>query len=150
MVMGQVEQIAVRRVASVNPASGEVLREFEGADEREVQAAVARARAAQAAWADVGIRGRIAVLREFQRRLYAKKSEIATAITREAGKPRAEALVTEVLVVLDAVRFLIESAWGLLRDEPVPHGNLITKLKSGQLVREPHGVIGIISPWNYP
>jgi len=143
-------QIAVRKVESVNPATGEVLREFECAGESEVRAAVARARAAQAAWADLGLRRRIAVLREFQRRLYAKKSEIAAAITREAGKPVAEALVTEVLVVLDATRFLIGSAWGLLRDEPVPHGNLITKLKSGQLVREPHGVVGIISPWNYP
>jgi succinate-semialdehyde dehydrogenase/glutarate-semialdehyde dehydrogenase len=53
-------------------------------------------------------------------------------------------------VVLDAARFLIDNAWALLRDEPVPHGNLATKLKSGFLVREPHGVIGIISPWNYP
>ncbi len=147
---GQVEQIAIRRVAPVNPATGEVLREFEGADESEVQAAVARARVAQGGWAGLGLRRRIAVLRDFQGKLYAKKSEIAAAITREAGKPVAEALVTEVLVVLDAVRFLIGSAWGLLRDEPVPHGNLITKLKSGQLVREPHGVIGIISPWNYP
>jgi succinate-semialdehyde dehydrogenase/glutarate-semialdehyde dehydrogenase len=90
------------------------------------------------------------VLREFQGNLYAKKSEIAAAITREVGKPLVEALVTEVLVVLDAARFLIDNAWGLLRDEPVPHGNLVTNLKSGWLVREPHGVIGIISPWNYP
>jgi len=72
------------------------------------------------------------------------------AITREAGKPLAEALVTEVLVVLDSARFLIDNAWNLLRDEAVPHGNLATKLKRGYLVREPHGVIGIISPWNYP
>jgi acyl-CoA reductase-like NAD-dependent aldehyde dehydrogenase len=143
-------QIAVRKVSSVNPATGEVLRELECAGESEVHAAVARARAAQPAWADMGVRHRIAVIREFQRRLYTRKSEIAAAITREAGKPLAEALVTEVLVVLDAARFLIDSAWGLLRDEPVPHGNLVTKLKSGRLVREPHGVIGIIAPWNYP
>src|SRR5205807_1459443 len=76
--------------------------------------------------------------------------EIAGIITREAGKPLAEALVTEILVVLDAARFLIDNAFALLRDEPVPHANLATKLKSGRLVREPHGVIGIISPWNYP
>src|ERR1039458_2325777 len=143
-------QIAARKVASVNPATGEVLRELECAGEGEVEAAVARARAAQAAWAELGLRRRIAVLREFQGKLYAKKSEVATAITREVGKPVVEALVTEVLVVLDAARFLIDNAWGLLRDEPVPHGNLVTKLKSGWLVREPHGVIGIISPWNYP
>src|SRR5579859_8168302 len=143
-------QIATQKLVSVNPATGEVLRELECAQEPEVEAAVKRARAAQGAWSDLGIRKRIALLREFQGRLYARKSEIAAAITREAGKPLAEALVTEVLVVLDAARFLIDNAWGLLRDEPVPHANLVTKLKSGWLVREPHGVIGIISPWNYP
>jgi len=143
-------QIAARKIASVNPATGEVLREFECAGEDEVGGVVARARAAQAAWAELGLRRRIAVLREFQAKLHAKKSEIAAAITREAGKPLVEALVTEVLVALDAARFLIDNAWGLLRDEPVPHGNLVTKLKSGWLVREPYGVIGIISPWNYP
>ena len=61
-----------------------------------------------------------------------------------------EALVTEVLVVLDAARFLIENAFALLRDEPLPHGNLAVKTKSGRILREPYGVIGIISPWNYP
>jgi succinate-semialdehyde dehydrogenase/glutarate-semialdehyde dehydrogenase len=111
---------------------------------------VSRAQVAQTAWAALGVRRRIALVREFQARLQEKKSEIAAAITREAGKPVAEALVTEVLVVLDAARFLIDNAWGLLRDEAVPHGNLATKLKRGRLVREPHGVIGIISPWNYP
>jgi succinate-semialdehyde dehydrogenase/glutarate-semialdehyde dehydrogenase len=90
------------------------------------------------------------VIREFQSKLHARKSEIAAAITREAGKPLAEAITTEVLVVLDAARFLIENAGRLLRDEPVPHGNLATKLKRGLLLREPYGVIGIISPWNYP
>jgi acyl-CoA reductase-like NAD-dependent aldehyde dehydrogenase len=143
-------QIAARKVSSVNPATGEVLRELECADEREVLAVVARAHAAQAAWAEIGVRRRIAVLREFQRRLHEKKSEIAAAITREAGKPVAEALTTEVLVVLDAARFLIDNAYRLLRVEPVPHGNLAAKLKSGRLVREPYGVVGIISPWNYP
>jgi len=143
-------QIPVRRIVSVNPATGEVLRELGCAGEADVFAAVARARAAQAAWAELGLRHRIAVLREFQGKLHARKSGIAAAITREVGKPLVESLVTEVLVVLDAARFLVDHAWRLLRDEPVPHGNLATKLKSGWLVREPHGVIGIISPWNYP
>src|SRR6201988_2670029 len=143
-------QIGAGKLASVNPATGEVLRELDCAGEGDVQAAVSRARPAQAAWAELGLRRRIDVLREFQRKLYARKSEITAAITREVGKPLVEALVTEVLVVLDAARFLIDNAWGLLRDEPVPHANLVTKLKSGRRSRGAHGVIGIISPWNYP
>jgi succinate-semialdehyde dehydrogenase/glutarate-semialdehyde dehydrogenase len=142
--------VAARRVASVNPATGEVLREFVGTSAGDVMAAVERARAAQKAWAATGVRARIAVVREFQRRLHGKKSAIGQAITREAGKPVAEALTTEVLVVLDAARFLIENAYRLLKDEVLPHGNLATKLKRGVLVREPYGVVGIISPWNYP
>jgi acyl-CoA reductase-like NAD-dependent aldehyde dehydrogenase len=143
-------EVAARKVSSVNPATGELLRELECASEGGVQAAVARARAAQAAWAEIGVRRRIAVLREFQRRLLKKKSEIAEAITGEAGKPIAESLTTEVLVVLDAARFLIENAYRRLRDEPLPHASFAAKLKSGRLVREPYGVVAIISPWNYP
>jgi acyl-CoA reductase-like NAD-dependent aldehyde dehydrogenase len=143
-------EIGAGKIASLNPATGETVRELDCAGEADVFAAVERARAAQSAWAERGLRHRISLLRQFQATVYAKKSEIAAAITREAGKPLAEALVTEVLVVLDGARFLIDNAWSLLRDEPVPHGNLVTKLKRGWLVREPHGVIGIISPWNYP
>lgn len=143
-------QISVRKIASANPATGELLREFECASEAEVQAAVARAHAVQPAWAGLGARQRIAILRAFQQLLHQRKSEIAKLVTREAGKPYVEALLTEVLVVLDAARFLIENAYRLLRDESVPHGSLAMKTKSGRLVREPYGVIGIISPWNYP
>ena len=82
--------------------------------------------------------------------LHERKSEVAALITREAGKPLVEALLTEVLVVLDATRFCVENAFAFLRDQPVPHGNLAMKTKTGHILREPHGVIGIISPWNYP
>ena len=143
-------QIAVRKIQSVNPATGEVLRELDCIAETEIVAAVERAHAAEGAWANLGLKKRLAIIREFQCSLHARKSDIAAAITREAGKPLPEALVTEVLVVLDAARFLIDNAFALLRDESLPHGNLATKLKSGRLIREPYGVIGIISPWNYP
>jgi acyl-CoA reductase-like NAD-dependent aldehyde dehydrogenase len=89
-------------------------------------------------------------VRRFQRKLVERKNETASAITREAGKPVAEALTTEILVVLDSARFLIENAVRFLSEEPLPHGNIATKLKTGVLLREPYGVIGIISPWNYP
>jgi succinate-semialdehyde dehydrogenase/glutarate-semialdehyde dehydrogenase len=143
-------QVAIRKVVSVNPATGEVLRELECATDVEVQAAVAMARRAQPAWAALNVGKRIAILHEFQSLLHGKKSEVARLITREAGKPYVEALLTEVLVVLDATRFVMENARSFLRDQPVPHGSLAMKTKTGRLLREPHGVIGIVSPWNYP
>jgi acyl-CoA reductase-like NAD-dependent aldehyde dehydrogenase len=142
--------ITTRKVASVNPATGEALREFECATEGEVQAAVARAHAAQRVWGEVPVRKRAAILKGFQNLLQQNKSEVARLITSEAGKPYVEALLTEVMVVLDAARFCVENAYGLLREQRVPHGNLAMKTKSGRIVREPYGVIGIISPWNYP
>ena len=141
---------AISRIASVNPATGEVLGELDSAGPAEVRAAVARARAAQLDWQAWGVRNRTRVLRRFQQILLARKSDVARRITQEAGKPLAEALTTEVLVVLDAARFLIENGFSLLRDERLPHGNLILKAKFGRILREPYGVIGIISPWNYP
>jgi acyl-CoA reductase-like NAD-dependent aldehyde dehydrogenase len=143
-------QIAARKVVSVNPATGETLQEFECTSDQKVQAAIVRAHASQPVWASLGVRKRIAILREFQRLLHQQKSEVAQRVTQEAGKPYVEALLTEVLVVLDAARFLIENAFHLLQDETIPHGNLAMKTKSGRLLREPYGVIGIISPWNYP
>jgi succinate-semialdehyde dehydrogenase/glutarate-semialdehyde dehydrogenase len=143
-------EFAISRIASVNPASGEVLGELDSAGPTEVRAAVARARAAQPDWNAWGIRYRVRILRNFQQILLAHKTDIARRITQEAGKPLVEALLTEVLVVLDAARFLIDSAFAILREEKLAHGNLAMKTKSGRILHEPYGVVGIISPWNYP
>lgn len=143
-------QAALSRIASVNPATGEVLGELDCAGPAEVHAAVARAHAAQPEWAALGIRKRLKAIARFQQILLARKDDIARRITHEAGKPYIEALLTELFVVLDAARFLVDNAFSLLRDERLPHGNPALKTKSGRIIREPYGVIGIISPWNYP
>jgi len=143
-------QVSARKVYSTNPATGEVLREFECANAAEVREAVARANSAQPPWQAIGVRKRLAIIAKFQRLLNERKQHVARIITSEAGKPVAEALLTEILVVLDAARFLLQETYGFLREQRLPHGNLATKTKSGRLIREPYGVIGIISPWNYP
>jgi len=148
--MATESQVALQEIVSTNPADGSVVGRFPVADRVEVRVAVDRARAAQPAWYAQGLRKRLRILRQFQRLLHARKLEVANLISREAGKPEVEALLTEVLVVLDVVRFLDKHAYSVLRPERVPHGNLILKAKRGRLLREPYGVIAIISPWNYP
>jgi acyl-CoA reductase-like NAD-dependent aldehyde dehydrogenase len=137
-------------IVSTNPATGEVLAELACATPNQVQAAVLRAKQAQPAWEATPVQARIAVLRRFQRLLSDQRDQVADLICREAGKPAAEALATEVLVILDATEFCIRNAHDFLREQPLPHANLAMKTKRGKLLREPFGVIGIISPWNYP
>ena len=148
--MGTDVEFGVTRIASVNPATGEVLGELDSAGPAEVRAAVARAHATQPEWNAWGISNRVGVVRRFQQILLARKTDIARRITQEAGKPQVEALLTEVLVVLDAARFLADNAFALLREEKLAHGNAALKAKSGRILHEPYGVVGIISPWNYP
>ena len=138
-------QFAVR-----NPATGEVVGALPSFTLEQVAVAAHRAGEAQKKWADVTVRERLRILKRFGELLCEQKEKVAAVISREAGKPEAEALSTEILVVLDTVKYLREHVAEFLRPEAVPHGNPIMKLKKGGLLREPYGVVGIISPWNYP
>jgi succinate-semialdehyde dehydrogenase/glutarate-semialdehyde dehydrogenase len=71
-------------------------------------------------------------------------------ITSESGKPLQEALLNDVLVAADAALFCAENAAAVLRTQEVPHSNPALRFKRGKLSWEALGVIGIISPWNYP
>jgi succinate-semialdehyde dehydrogenase/glutarate-semialdehyde dehydrogenase len=142
--------IAANAIAVHDPATNQDIGQVPCLSAEDVSAAVKRASAAQPGWATTSVADRSQVLRRFQRLLCDQKNDVAAVITREAGKPLAEALSTEILVVLDTVNFLLENAPLFLRPEHVPHANPIMKLKRGMLLRQPYGVIGIISPWNYP
>jgi succinate-semialdehyde dehydrogenase/glutarate-semialdehyde dehydrogenase len=133
-----------------NPATQEIIGTLPNLGAGQITDAVAKAAAAQVRWAATPVRDRLRILSRFADLLCDQKEAVAAIISREAGKPEAEALSTELLVVLDTVKYLRNTLPGFLRPEPIPHGNPVMKLKSGQLLREPYGVVGIISPWNYP
>jgi succinate-semialdehyde dehydrogenase/glutarate-semialdehyde dehydrogenase len=133
-----------------NPATQEIIGTLPNMEADQIAEAVDKAAAAQVRWAATPVRDRLRILSRFAGLLCDQKEAVAAVISREAGKPEAEALSTELLVVLDTVKYLRNTLPGFLRPEPIPHGNPVMKLKSGQLLREPYGVVGIISPWNYP
>lgn len=143
-------ELAQAAITVRNPATQEAVGTVPVFSASEIALAVERARAAQERWAAVPITERLKAIRRFQQLLCEQKEAVAAVITREAGKPLAEAMSTEILVVLDGAQYLLNNAAEFLRPEPVPHSNPAMKLKKGTLLREPYGVIGIISPWNYP
>ncbi len=133
-----------------NPATQEVIGTLPNMTANQIAEAVAKAAAAQVRWAATPVRDRMRVFSRFAELLCDQKDSVAAVISGEAGKPEAEAMSTEVMVVLDTVKYLQNHVPAFLKPEPVPHGNPVMKLKGGTLLREPYGVVGIISPWNYP
>lgn len=139
-----------REFTIYNPADQQIIGTLPAFTAAEINAAVSRARSAQARWATAPWSSRRRIIQCFQELLCDEKNKVASVITREAGKPLAEAMATEILVVMDTAKFLLDTVPEFLRPEAVPHSNPVMKLKRGVLCREPYGVIGIISPWNYP
>ena len=142
--------IPVDTVPSINPASGEVIERFERTSAALLPQIVARARAAQSAWSQLSIEKRCEQLRILRERMMVSRNVLADAVVAESGKPRVEALFADIFVALDTAEYFSKNAARLLRPERVPHHSTATKAKSGQLVYDPVGIIGIISSWNYP
>lgn len=139
-----------REVESRDPATGEVWRRYPAPTVLDVVHAVETAREAQGAWAAQPVRERARVLRRFGRILLDRRLEVATTVSRENGKPVGEALATEVLVALDFAQFYAKLAPKRLAPLVAPSLTMSTMLKKVQIEYHPHGVVGVISPWNYP
>lgn len=137
-----------RRVRLANPATLEPLGEIEVSGEPEVRAAVERARSAQPAWAELGSDARGRILRRAVQVLLDQRERFLDVIVQETGKPRLEALVTELLVACDALQYYAKRAKRILADRSIP----LHLHRSKRLVvcYRPLGVVGIITPWNYP
>ena len=139
-----------RPVASIDPATGEVWRRWTASSGDDIATAVQRARVAQPAWAErpLGDRGR--GLGRFRRLLFEHRAEMASLIEREAGKPAAEAMRADVITTLDVARYCERRAGHVLSTRTIVPGNIALWRKRVTITHEPYGVVGIISPWNYP
>lgn len=131
----------------VAPFTGEVLYALPVSTESDVAAAFDRARVAQRQWAELPLSDRTAIVLRFHDLLLAHRSEGLDLVQTETGKARRDAN-EEVLDVCITARHYARDARRLLR----------TRRRLGALpglvgideVRTPKGVVGVISPWNYP
>jgi len=140
-----------KTLVSINPGTLEVLGENPLATPEQVRAAVASAAAAFPAWAATPLADRVTSLLRARDYLIEHMDEIAELISRENGKPRQEALSSEVFPTADLITHYCERAKVVLADRDIPlHNPMIRAMKSSRLVYEPLGVVSVVSPWNYP
>ena len=128
-----------------NPATGEVLGHIACATPAEIDAAVSAARKAFGPWSRLAPVERSKALHRLGEAITAHVDDMARTMTLEQGKPLNEAR-GEILKLAEACHFYAEEAVRV-HGEIVP--NATTDIDS-LVVREPIGVVGAITPWNYP
>jgi aldehyde dehydrogenase (NAD+) len=130
---------------SENPATGEELGEFHRATEADVERAVDAAEAAQDKWQSMSYVDRAEVLWDVYHELRERTDELGEIVTKECGKEIGEGRAD----VVEAYH-MVEWAAGNARH---PHGDVVPSeipSKDAYMRRDPKGVVGCITPWNFP
>jgi len=139
-----------REIVKIDPSTGEEIGRAPLHDAAEVAAAVDRARAAQPAWARLSYRERARFVLRAREIVLEQLEEIAKLISRETGKPVAEAISMEIVPTLDLMHHFAENTKALLKRRRIGLGQYNFMARTSYIVYKPLGVVGIISPWNFP
>jgi len=129
------------------PATTERIGSVPACDAGDVAAAVDRARAAQTAWAETSVAERAAVIDRFGDLVHAHRTELLDILQLETGKSRKTA-VEELFDVPTGCTYLAEKGPDALTEER--RTGVIPGVTTATVTYEPVGVVGVISPWNYP
>jgi len=130
--------------SDVDPTTGAILAEIPITSDADVLGVVARARAAQPAWAALPFATRADLLEAGAVLLGERSEEVSDLVTHEMGKPRADAL-REVQGWVGHVKGLMEEIGRALESEVLAGDGTETRVE-----REPLGVVAAITPWNFP
>jgi acyl-CoA reductase-like NAD-dependent aldehyde dehydrogenase len=131
----------------LNPATNAVIADVTEDSASSVRAKVARARAAQPAWAATPLKKRTDAVRAFRTRITAMQETLARTLTLEVGKPIRQSR-NELNGLLARIDFFVDAAPRVLREEKV-HVDGKSRLEE-RISHEPLGLIANISAWNYP
>lgn len=132
-----------------DPATGELLARYPLMGPEVIDEAVISARKGFLSWSQSSFQTRSRILRKAAEILAQNAGQYADEIAAENGKTRFEALLTEVYQTADLIIYYAKNAEKFLK--PVKaRGNLVMPFRKTYYLFEPKGVIGIISPWNYP
>jgi succinate-semialdehyde dehydrogenase/glutarate-semialdehyde dehydrogenase len=138
------------QLESFSPATGERLGAVEITPPDDVRAVVQAVAKVQPFWAQLTLQDRARYLERAAQVVIDEGDEIRDLIVREQGKPRNEAFAMEVLPTIDALTWIARAGQEILADEKIPMPQVFLKTKASAFTYEPLGVIGIVSPWNYP
>jgi acyl-CoA reductase-like NAD-dependent aldehyde dehydrogenase len=133
-----------------NPATLEKVAELAITSAADVEAAVDRARQAQRKWQTTAFRERARLLYRLRDLLLDEGDKLADILTAETGRPRGEVFGNELFYLCDAIGVWAKRAEDYLAPQRIKPTFPLVKAKTVTSTYSPRGVIGIISPWNFP
>ena len=134
---------------SLSPSTGERLGSVAVSPPGAVQSAVDDVRNVQLFWAGLPAADRGRYMRRAAQVVIDWLDELAALLAREQGKARNECLTMELLPTIDALHWIGSEGERILADERIAQP-IFLKQKRAVFSYEPLGVVGVISPWNYP
>jgi len=140
----------IKETVSVNPATGEIIGRTKENSVDDLKQAIIKARAAQKEWEKLSVNERGEHLILIRNYIAQNAERIALTISKDNGKTRIDALSTEVIPAAMAADYYAKKGKKLLARKKLSGGNLLFANKRSYVDRVPFGIIGIISPWNYP
>jgi acyl-CoA reductase-like NAD-dependent aldehyde dehydrogenase len=142
---------AANTIAVENPATGALLSTIPILGAVELAQLAATAREAQPQWAAIGFEGRGRVMRRAQKWIIDNAERVLDTVVSETGKTYEDAQLADLGYTSVALGFWAKQAGRYLADERVPSWNNPLAVGKKLVVRyEPHGLVGVIGPWNYP
>jgi acyl-CoA reductase-like NAD-dependent aldehyde dehydrogenase len=139
-----------RRLRLRSTSDNQPIHEITVNTKEDVDAALARAKAAQLQWAKVPIAERARIVRGAIDRLVEQREQVIADIRADTGKTRAEMLMVEIIAACDAINHWSSCAVRDLSDEVRKTHAFMRPLKKLLIHYRPLGVVGIITPWNGP
>lgn len=133
-----------------NPATLESLYTIECQGKEEVDAAITKARQAQAAWAKLPIKERVKYFLKLRDVILAKQDDIIDTVVKETGKSKQDALTLEVYAVAAFISYWCHQAPKTLKDHVKRAPGIMGLMKKVHFSYKPLGVVGVIAPWNGP
>lgn len=130
-----------------NPATGERVGSVDATAPVELPAIADRARVAQERWAATPWRSRARVIARFHDLAIDRADEVLDTIQSESGKARRDALV-ELVTVAGTARYYLAHGRRHMADRSARGG--VPVLTSARIAWHPHGLVGLITPWNFP
>lgn len=135
---------------AISPATGEVIGEYTSTDMDRIPEIFARARQAQKEWSGYSFSRRKKQILKMRDYIVEHAEELAEIVSKENGKSRVDALATEVVPCALAANWYAKNAGKTLKPFGLAGSTLLFFNKKNQIIHVPVGVVGIISPWNYP